>query len=449
MSDGTSTLLNAMYVSSSEGDKILTRLTKAAGFTTDNIISRLAIARSLAEGTFNPAADWEPARRGGKQIKGYTLLGRHEVAISLLAMTIEASGEVMTAEELRQHIRLRWEHGLRLIDREVRGSDMEAVLLSYSEKAVLADTRAPQRSSMSPLKAVSDLLVGQFPAKRVLEEMLDKAIAAEPPTMPKPITVVGQDGCGKGTFAKAIARAVQLPLVELPARECTSPETILSRLDWQLAIDGLAAWSTKRGRLDYPAMVIYVREADELNEQRLRWLLALRPSHKYLELGGRELRLTGGALVFGASHPLPATQAIELVAYSITDVAEIISRAIGKWPLEMRKYLAIAGRFNPGLAIERGRQMLEFARDNSAGGRPSEGLVIELMERQWGMDRLGLTAANYDFLAGTVNDTAEAGKHDDEAVFLERIGLVKRSDSRFSLTERGMEVLEIWHQSRS
>jgi DNA sulfur modification protein DndE len=449
VSDGTSTLLNATYVSSSEADKILTRLTKAAGFTTDNIISRLAIARSLAEGPLTPAADWEPARRGGKQIKGYTLLGRQEVANSLLAMAIEASGESMTVEELRHHIRLRWEHGLRLIDREVRGSDMEAVLLSYTEKAVLADSRTPQRSSMSPLKAVSDLLVGQLPAKRLLEEMLDRAIEAEPPALPKPITVVGQDGFGKGTLAQAIARALQLPLVELPARECASPETVLSRLDWQLAIDGFAAWSTKGGRLNYPAIVIYVREADGLSEQQLRSLMALRPSHKYLDLAGRELRLTGGALVFGASHPLPGTKAIELVPYSITEVAEIISRGIGRWPLEMRKYLALAGRFNPGFAIERGRQMLEFARDNSAGGRPSEGLVIELMERQWGMDRLGLTAANYDFLSGLINEAAEASDDGNEAVFLERLGLVKRRDSAFTLTQRGMEVLEIWQQSRS
>jgi DNA sulfur modification protein DndE len=450
LSEGTSALLNAVYVSSAEGERILKRLTKAAGFTTDNIMSRLAIARSLAEtGQVTAAPDWEPDHRAGKQIKGFTLLGRQEVAASLLAMLAESRSEPMSAEALRQQVRLRWEDGLRRIDMDWRNGDMEAVLLDYADKALLSEVRAPERSAISPGRVISEAIVGQLKAKKLLEEILDRATDYEPPTILRPLTIVGGPGTGKSAIAAAVARAVQLPLVHLAGADCSTPDAVLTRLTWQLAIGGLAPRTGKDGRTDYPEAIIYVSDASLLSPDQIGWLGRLAPSRKYQRLEDREVRMQAGGLIFGTTAQMPGTEEVDLVPYSITEVAEIVGRAIGKWPLEMRKLLAVAGRLNPEVAVTRGRELLEIARDSSQGGRPSEGILIEVMGSRWGMDRLGLTEANYGALDDLAHGQPVCGADSAEMEFLARFGFTRDRGAGAALTERGKEVLAIWQQSKS
>ena len=449
MSDGTSALLNAVYVSSSEGEKILKKLTKAAGFSTDNIISRLALARSLAdELPLAPAADWEADHRAGKQIKGFTLLGRQEVANSLLAMIVEAEGQALGVDDLRQRVRLRWEHGLRLMDREIRTSNMESILLTYVERAVLSEGQRRSPTTLSPRRVLGEAVVGQPQAKKLVEEVLDRAIDHDPARIAKPLCLVGPPGSGKRTMARGIARALQLPFVELPARDCVDAEVMLTRLEWQLAIDGLAPWATKADRIEYPGAILYVSEAEHLADEQMSWILRFNPSRTYQDLNGMRIRMIAGGVIFGAARELAGLELVPFLSYSVADIAEVVGRAIGKWPLEMRRLLAIAGRLNPADSIARGRELLQFARDATAGGRPSEGLLLDVMEKHWGMDRLGMTAANYSFL-GDVANGSQPKEESSEATFLERMGFVRWRDDEFSLTDRGREVLDVWLQFRS
>ena len=70
-----------MFTSSKEGKELVSDLTRSAGFSSENIISRLAIARSLKDDS-NLQNVYESDPRG-KQIRGKTLLGKKETALTL------------------------------------------------------------------------------------------------------------------------------------------------------------------------------------------------------------------------------------------------------------------------------------------------------------------------------------------------------------------------------
>ena len=94
-----------MFTSSKQGKELVTELTRKSGFSSENIISRLAISRSLQEDIdFKHEYASDPR---GKQIRGKTLLGKKETALVLLAMLIVNSGEALENEEIKQKIRLR------------------------------------------------------------------------------------------------------------------------------------------------------------------------------------------------------------------------------------------------------------------------------------------------------------------------------------------------------
>ena len=107
-----------MFTSSKEGKDLVTELTRNAGFSSENIISRLAISRSLQESK-DLREDYVSDPRG-KQIRGKTLLGKKETALTLLTMILVNSSVLLENEEVKQHVRLHWERGLRLINNDLK-----------------------------------------------------------------------------------------------------------------------------------------------------------------------------------------------------------------------------------------------------------------------------------------------------------------------------------------
>jgi hypothetical protein len=132
---------------------------------------------------------------------------------------------------------------------------------------------------------------------------------------------------------------------------------------------------------------------------------------------------------------------LPLSPYTRADIAEILRRETGSWPLEIRRLLAVAGRLNPALALKRAEEYFGIAKRLGAGHGPSESHLLGVMRDHWGVDGLGLLPADYECLGnpGPSTSTRTATGTTD---FLERLGLVRRSANELVVTERGRAALE-------
>jgi DNA sulfur modification protein DndE len=424
-------LLTSVYVSSKEGEVLLKRLTRAGGFTADNVISRLAIARSLAErgSAVDPSVYGEPT---GKQIRGSTLLGRREVASALVAMVVEREGGARREEDVKRLIRFHWERGLRLMVADLADGDLTSVLVSYAQQAVLAESSPRTRRSRAAATSVDGAVVGQVRLRGELRPLLAEAEATEPPHLPRPMLLLGPPGQGKRHIARAIAATLQLPLTEALAANA-GRATLIRTIDEQLASQGYGVENDGQAVI-VPPSITYVAGADELPEEDLAYVIrALCTSRQ------EKVILRGGGLILGTSNRIASRKCerFELDPYTRDEVAEILRREIGSFPLEVRRYLALAGRLNPGQALERASEFLKWARD--AKRTPSEGLVLELMEKRWQLDRLGLTEEDYSLLASL---TTEPGSTPPATLaFLERLQLIRKRGSAWRRTPRGEQAL--------
>jgi DNA sulfur modification protein DndE len=437
--EGLAPVMNAVYTSSPEGERILKRLTRDAGFSTENIIARLAISRSLAEGTIRSSDAWA-ADRGGKQIKGFTLLGRMEVASGLVAMIIEAEKKPVSTDELKQLIRARWEHGLRLLDKESRKSDAETMLLQYSQRALRVDRVSFDRRAMSPRSVLDAAIVGQTSLKTRLGALIDEGLTFDPVRFRRPLLLIGAPGSGRTAIAAALAKSLQLPLVHLVPSDLEAATIALRRVEWLLADQGYARSELKPQRFDYPAMLVHLDFVDQPEVAAV--VASLQPRRTFTQVGDVAVRVSGGGVVAAAEHQSGAGfEFVEMAPYARDEVAEILRRELGQWPLEIRRLVVLAGRFNPGAALNRMHETLELAKTAGKGGRPSENMLIELMEREWGMDRLGLTDDDYKLL-GEVSDGRDSSAEGDRA-FVERLGLIRVAGSATTITPRGHEILAL------
>jgi hypothetical protein len=130
----------------------LRRLTRAAGLEAENVLSRLAIARSAAHrGAPDPVAD-APASTSGraKEIKGPILLGRPPQAALLVALALRSPA---ATGDIKHDLMWHWARGLRLLERDAGGTDV----LTHLARSVAGggdpgpargSTNAPCRNSL-------------------------------------------------------------------------------------------------------------------------------------------------------------------------------------------------------------------------------------------------------------------------------------------------------------
>jgi DNA sulfur modification protein DndE len=136
----------------------LRRLTKTSGLSSENVVSRAAIVRSLQAPL---DADWMERRadHDGKEMKGVTLLGRPRSAALLLGMVAAHAEDApapqhLDAPALRQLVRFHWERGLDLLAAELK----EESLVDKTAASVLAKAGA---NSQGPNREVIAAAVGR------------------------------------------------------------------------------------------------------------------------------------------------------------------------------------------------------------------------------------------------------------------------------------------------
>lgn len=121
MSDIVDAAQSASYQLSPAASSKLRRMTRTSGLASENIISRVAIIRSLDEPIPEDYLHDAPAG-GGKEIKGLTLLGKRRQASLLIALVCRHTQEPIDAETARSLIRYHWERGISILARDTAGT---------------------------------------------------------------------------------------------------------------------------------------------------------------------------------------------------------------------------------------------------------------------------------------------------------------------------------------
>ncbi len=127
--------LRATYHLAGADAQRLRRLTRQSGLEAENVLSRLAIVRSITAGRRGPHSNCEPSNSGRmKEIKGAVLLGRPRQAALILALLAHSHDEEFV--DPKTAITWHWARGLRLLEDTSANGD---VLHSLAEE--LADRK--------------------------------------------------------------------------------------------------------------------------------------------------------------------------------------------------------------------------------------------------------------------------------------------------------------------
>lgn len=138
--------LRATYQLSPAGSGRLRRLTAASGLSTENVLSRVAIVRSLQ--VTEPVTPKNTPGNKGKEIKGATLLGRPGPASLLITMILKAASVELDLAGLKPLVIGHWERGLDLLHRETGGGsviDLLATELQTASRGVARVAAGPAR----------------------------------------------------------------------------------------------------------------------------------------------------------------------------------------------------------------------------------------------------------------------------------------------------------------
>jgi Holliday junction DNA helicase RuvB len=460
--------LDASYKCSKEAYDILRSLVRLGGFQSDNIISRLAIGRSLLEPAEKPLPD--PLDSDGKEIKGVTLLGKPAVAALLLAMITHHAGIPLAGDDVRRHVRFHWERGLKLLRRDIDKDQagLDAVLSNYATRSVLTDAEFEDQGEVAQEDILDIQIVGQEEAKKTVKRLLDEALKTTPAVLPETILFTGPASTGKTLFSTSIADALRLPYVEVTGTMLESAEKLFDQIDAELASHGQKYVSAgRRGGLpfrQYPALVIFIDECHQLKRPIQDALLTMtEPNERTAKVKGFIADMGQATVLLATTDSAKLTKPlktrareIRLQPYARDEVAEIIGRLYKGWPIDVRRLLAMAGRMTPRMAKERAKDLARILEQDHAGSRPSEALVIEVMQKEWGLDRLGLSAQDHVYLklvsdsrgpAGLVNLASRLSLEPDQVEqeiepFLLGLGLVERTSKGRILTEYGKNCVK-------
>ena len=456
----------ASYKCSKQASELMRTLVRQGGFQSDNIISRLAIGRSLLDPL--PKVLPEPRDSDGKEIKGVTLLGKPGAAALLVAMITGHAGKPLGGDDIRKYVRYHWERGLTLVtgDLDREDNNFDAVLSAYATRSVLTDEEYEEDDVISSEDILDLRIVGQDEAKKSVKRLLGEALKTKPAVLPETILFTGPASTGKTLFSTAIADALRLPYVEVTGTMLESVEKLFEQIDSELTSRGEKfAAAGKRSGLPlriYPPLVIFIDECHQLKRPVQDALLTMtEPSERTAKLKSFIADMTQATILLATTDSAKLTKPLKtrarevrLAPYNRDEVAEILGRIYKGWPVEVRRLLAMAGRMTPRIAKERGKDLQRILEQDHGGARPSEALVIEVMEKEWGLDRLGLSPQDHTYLRLAASSKGPSGLanlasrmslepeqvEQDIEPFLLALGLVDRTSKGRMLTEQGKEI---------
>ena len=401
----------SMFTSSKQGKELVTELTRKSGFSSENIISRLAISRSLQEDIdFKHEYASDPR---GKQIRGKTLLGKKETALVLLAMLIVNSGESLENEEIKQKIRLHWERGLRLLKQDSKEKEMKTLFLQYAKEAAL-NSDLVQTGLGSPQAKLKESFVGQQVLKN---ELLSKQeeIIEDQEGFSEVLSLIGGEGVGKTHIINEFGNALGLEVIVLEKDDFKNTTTLLSNVKSKLQQKGVL-FEENTKTLSLPKVILSIENMNTFTTKEVELVKQLKPMKTSTMLsGGSKLTFKNGVLFVSSTEAVDWAQMYYFEPYSRSEITQIIRRNVQGGTEEVRKFIALSGRLNPKLSIEKMKEAIVYAKNLETPKPLSEAVIFELMDDVWGTNKVGLSKADIELLKQIENGALPSVILEDEA----------------------------------
>jgi len=384
-----------MFTSSKEGRELVTDLTRSAGFSSENIISRLAIARSLQdESNLQNVYESDPR---GKQIRGKTLLGKKETALTLLSMLLVKANTLLENEEVKQHVRLHWERGLRLIKDDLKDKELGSLFLEYAKDAALNSEITSGSGLGSPAAKLKEGFIGQQLLKNELLELQEDIIANQD-AFAETLAVVGVEGSGKSLIVEQFGNAMGLEVITLDHNDFKNTTTLIEALKTKMQGQGVL-FDENKEQINLPRLIISIENVHDFANDALAMVKQLRPMKTAQSLsGGAKIKFNNGLLFITSTDSVEWAKMYALEPYSRSEITQIIKRNVQGGTEEVRKFISLSGRLNPQLSIEKMEEAILYAKNREVPKVLSEAIVFELMDDVWKTNKIGLSNNDIDLL---------------------------------------------------
>jgi holliday junction DNA helicase RuvB len=310
--------------------------------------------------------------------------------------------------------------------------------------------------------------IGNLAAVRRLKIECTLARRESPPSMPVNVMLCGPGGLGKTELARRVARALGVPLVDVPASNVKGVDGLLELVDGALAAAGVApvARGTDSGlpRVEYPPLVVFLDEIHLLKKRADLFLQVFEPKERRA-VGSAKVGHFGHATLLGATTDkglLPAPfltrfRMVDLVPYTAEEVAQIVGPMFAAEGMQADErfllQLARMSRLNPRQALDRAKEVLNFHRyDPEAYPLGSRGLM-RLAEESWEVDEQGLTKVDLAYMhalregrrgIAALCQMLPVGKEEILSViepYLMQLELIRQTGAGRELTEQGRRGL--------
>ena len=384
-----------MFTSSKEGKELVSDLTRSAGFSSENIISRLAIARSLKDDS-NLQNVYESDPRG-KQIRGKTLLGKKETALTLLSMLLVKANTLLENEEVKQHIRLHWERGLRLIKEDLDDKELRSLFLEYAKDAALNSEITTGSGLGSPAAKLKEGFVGQQLLKNELLELQEDIISNQD-VFAETLALVGIEGIGKSLIIEQFGNATGLEVITLVQENFKNSTTLIEALKAKMQAQGIL-FDESKNQVNIPRSIISIENLHTFSKDEQALVKHFRPMKTAKSLqGGTKIKFTNGLLFISSSNQVEWAKMYTLEPYSRSEITQIIKRNVQGGTEEVRKFISLSGRLNPKLSVSKMQEAIEYAKNREVPKALSEAIVFELMDDVWNTNKIGLSQKDIELL---------------------------------------------------
>jgi Holliday junction resolvasome RuvABC ATP-dependent DNA helicase subunit len=275
---------------------------------------------------------------------------------------------------------------------------------------------APRRSDSGfppEVEAAFESYVGNVAAVRRLKIECAIALRESPASMPVNVMLCGPGGLGKTELARRVARALGVPMVDVPASNVKDVDGLLELVDGTLETAGQAAEpagsDSGLARVRYPPLVVFLDEVHLLRRKADLFLQLFEPKERRA-VGSDKVGDFAQATLLAAttdkgllSGPfLTRFRMVDLVPYDAPEIARILAPAFASEKAapseEFLVRLARMSRLNPRIGIERAREMLTHHRfDPEEYPLDASGLQ-RMASQSWEVDEHGLRPADLDYL---------------------------------------------------
>ncbi|MDQ3565196.1 MAG: PD-(D/E)XK nuclease family protein [Pseudomonadota bacterium] len=310
--------------------------------------------------------------------------------------------------------------------------------------------------------------IGNVAAVRRLKIECTLAFRATPPSMPVNVMLCGPGGLGKTELARRVARALGVPLVDVPASRIKNVDGLLDLVDGALAAAGQSAEEagTDSGlpRRAYPPVVIFLDEIHLMGKRADLFLNVFEPKERRA-VGSKAVGDFRHATFLGATTDkglLPGAfltrfRMVDLVPYSADEVAEIVRPVFEAHPVETDFLLRLAhmSRFNPRETLVRAQELLTHHRFDASMYPLDLGGLRRMASESWQVDEHGLRQVDHRYLRAleggrrgleALTQLLPVGRDEIKTViepYLLQLELIRLSGAGRELSEQGRRLVTI------